>query len=162
MLKKFVLPLALVATVSLGACNGNQGFSAQGNKETIGTIGGAVAGGLLGSQVGGGRGQMIATGVGTLLGAWAGNSIGESLDKADYAYARQAEQRAYTAPIGQQISWNNPESGNYGTVTPVRQGTMQNGNECREYEQTIYVGGRAETGVGVACKMADGRWEVQN
>jgi surface antigen len=159
MFKKIILPMALVATVSLGAC---EGFQGSGTKERIGTVAGAVGGGVLGAQIGGGKGQMIATGLGTLLGAWVGNEIGTSLDKADYAYAREAEQRAYTAPIGQQISWNNPESGNYGTVTPVRQGTTTAGNECREYEQTIYVGGRAETGVGVACKMSDGRWEVQS
>ena len=158
-MKNLFLSAALLTALTLGACSGMQNA---GTKETVGTAAGAVGGGLLGSQIGGGSGRLIATGVGTLLGAWVGNEVGSSLDKADYAYAREAEQRAYTAPVGQQISWSNPESGNYGTVTPVRTGTNQYGRECREYEQTIYVGGRAETGVGVACKNSDGRWEVQS
>lgn len=158
-MKKFILPLALVASVSLAAC---EGMNNAGTKERIGSVAGAIGGGVIGSQIGGGSGRLIATGVGTLLGAWVGNEIGSSLDKADYAYARNAEQQAYSAPIGQQISWNNPESGNYGTVTPIREGSTQSGNYCREYEQTIYVDGRAETGVGVACKQADGRWEVMS
>lgn len=156
-MNKIILPLALIAAISLGACEGMQN---SGTKEKVGTVVGAVGGGILGSQVGGGRGQMIATGVGTLLGAWIGNEVGTTLDKADYAYARSAEQRAYEAPIGQQISWNNPQSGNYGTVTPTRQGVTASGEDCREFEQTIYVGGRAETGVGVACKRNDGKWDV--
>ena len=156
-MNKIILPMAMMAALSLGACETMQNT---GTKEKIGTVAGAVGGGIIGSQIGGGRGQMIATGLGTLLGAWAGNEIGASLDRADYAFAREAEQRAYTAPIGQQISWSNPESGNYGTITPTRQGVTASGEDCREFEQTIYVGGRAETGVGVACKRADGRWDV--
>lgn len=156
-MKKVILPVVLMATVTLGAC---ENFNGAGMKEKVGSVIGAVGGGYAGSKIGGGSGQLWATAAGTLLGAWAGNSIGKSLDKADIAYAKQAEQRAYDAPLNQQIAWNNPESGNYGTVTPIRDGSTASGDFCREYEQTIYVDGRAETGVGVACKRADGKWEV--
>lgn len=156
-MKKFLLPVVLMATVTLTACEGMQN---SGTKEKVGTVAGAIGGGLLGSQVGGGSGRYIATGVGTLLGAWVGNEIGTSLDKADLAYARKAEQQAYSAPVGQTISWNNPQSGNYGTVTPIRDGSTASGDYCREYEQTIFVEGRSQTGVGVACRRADGKWDV--
>jgi surface antigen len=156
-MKKFILPVVLMASISLGACENMQNA---GMKEKIGSVIGAVGGGYAGSKVGGGSGQLWATAAGTLLGAWAGNEIGKSLDKADLMYAQQAEAKAYEAPIGQQVSWNNPESGNYGTVTPVRDGSTESGDYCREYEQTIYIGGRAETGVGVACQREDGKWEV--
>ena len=33
--------------------------------------------------------------------------------------ASSAEKRAYTAPVGQQITWRNPENGNTGTITPT-------------------------------------------
>jgi surface antigen len=156
-MRKFLLPVMLIASLSIAACEGAQNA---GTKEKIGSVVGAVGGGLLGSQIGGGSGQFIATGVGTLLGAWVGNELGKSLDKADYAYARQAEIDAYDAPIGQRVTWQNPESGNYGSVTPTRQGVSESGETCREFEQTIYVDGRAETGVGVACQRNDGRWDV--
>jgi surface antigen len=160
-MKKFILPMVLVASMSLAACDTTKGgLGGMGKKETIGSVAGAIGGGLLGSQVGGGSGQLWAAGVGTLLGAWVGNEIGSSLDKADLAYARAAEQQAYSAPVGQAISWNNPQSGNRGTVTPIRDGSTASGDYCREYEQTIYVDGRSETGVGVACRRADGKWEV--
>lgn len=156
-MKKMILPVVLSAVIALTACENMQ---SAGTKETVGTAAGAVVGGLLGSKVGGGSGQLWATGAGTLLGAWLGNEVGRSLDKADLAYAKQAETKAYAAPLGQTISWNNPESGNYGTVTPVRDGSTASGDYCREYEQTIYIEGRAETGVGVACKRSDGTWDI--
>jgi surface antigen len=157
MRKQIILPVALVGALTLGACTNMQDA---GNKERIGSAAGAIGGGVIGSQIGGGSGRLVATGVGTLLGAWIGNEIGSSLDKADMAYARQAEQKAYSAPIGQQIAWNNPESGNYGTVTPIRDGSTASGDYCREYEQTIFVDGRSETGVGVACRRNDGTWDI--
>jgi len=156
-MKKMVLAIALIGTVGLGACDTMQNA---GMKEQIGSVVGAVGGGLLGSQVGGGSGRLIATAAGTLIGTMVGNEIGKSLDKADIAYARKAEEKAYAAPLNQEIAWNNPESGNYGTVTPIRDGQAASGDYCREYEQTIYIGGRAETGVGVACQRDDGKWEV--
>lgn len=156
-MKKSILSMALMAGLALGACDTMQNA---GTKERVGSVVGAVGGGLLGSQVGGGSGKIVAAAAGTLIGAMIGNEIGKSLDKADIAYAKQAEAKAYTAPLGQQIAWNNPESGNYGTVTPIRDGSTASGDYCREYEQTIYVEGRAETGVGVACQRADGKWDV--
>jgi len=130
------------------------------NKQQIGTGVGAVAGGLAGSQFGGGSGQLWATGAGVLLGALVGSSVGSSLDKADIAYMQSAQSRAYSAPVGQTISWNNPQSGNSGTYTPVRDGRTGSGAYCREYQQTIYVGGQQQTATGQACQNADGTWRV--
>lgn len=139
---------------------GNYGFNNMGTKQTIGTGAGAIGGGLLGSQVGGGSGRLWATGAGVLLGALVGSSIGKSLDRADMMYAQQAQQRAYSAPIGSTVNWNNPQSGNYGSYTPVRDGYTNSGAYCREYRQTIYVGGQSETAVGTACRNANGSWTI--
>lgn len=134
-----------------------------GPKQTVGTVGGAAAGAVVGSNIGGGKGQIAATAVGTLIGAWLGSEIGRSLDQADIMYANQAAQQAHSAPVGETITWRNPETDHYGTITPVREGTQQTtGNYCREYQQTIYIDGRAETGYGQACQQADGSWQIVN
>ncbi len=156
-MKNFGLFAMCVAVLAMSACQTLQG---RGNKELIGGGSGAVIGGVLGSQVGDGSGRLIATGVGVLLGGLIGTEIGRSLDQADRAYAAQANQRAYEAPVGETISWSNPESGNYGQVTPVRNGTSSTGRYCREFEQTIFVGGRQETAVGTACENPDGTWDI--
>lgn len=158
-MKKIVLMMAMVASIGLAGC---ESFQGAGTKQTVGAAGGAVIGGILGSKVGKGNGQLWATGIGALVGALAGSEIGKSLDRADRAYMGEANQRAQSAPIGESISWNNPESGNHGTVTPTRDGTAAGGEYCREYQQTIYVGGQQETGYGIACQRPDGTWEIQS
>ncbi|MBU6235406.1 MAG: glycine zipper 2TM domain-containing protein [Alphaproteobacteria bacterium] len=157
-LRSIVLSTALMAGVALTGCTSYDA----GNKEMVGTGLGALVGGLAGSQVGGGKGQLWATGAGVLLGALVGSELGRSLDKADMAYMNQAQSRAYSAPIGQTISWNNPQSGNSGTYTPIRDGRTNSGSYCREYQQTIYVGGQQETATGTACQQADGTWKIIN
>lgn len=162
-MKKQLVALALASTVALSACNQTgDPWGSWGNKQTIGTAGGAVLGGVLGSKVGGGSGQLWATGAGALLGAYMGSSIGQSLDRADRQYHAQATERAYQAPVGQTVTWQNPDSGHSGSITPVREGTHHNGNLCREYKQTIVVDGQAETAYGTACKEPDGTWRLIN
>lgn len=156
-MKHFALVAMVLAAFSMTAC---QTLEGRGNKELIGGASGAVVGGILGSKVGGGSGQLWATGAGALLGTFVGSEIGKSLDRADLAYAGEATQTAHTAPIGETISWDNPDSGNYGNVTPTRDGYSSSGRYCREYQQTIYVGGQQETAYGTACQQQDGTWEI--
>jgi surface antigen len=154
-----VLASFLTACAQNGGGYGSSGMPAM-NKQNVGGLGGAVLGGLAGSQVGGGSGRLWATGAGVLIGALVGSEIGKSLDKADQMYAQQAFDRASTAPVGQQISWNNPESGNHGSYVTNRTGRDSYSRPCREYTQTIVVDGRSQTGVGTACQNADGTWQI--
>jgi surface antigen len=144
-----------VFALALSGC-----YETTGNKQTIGTGAGALLGGLAGSQVGSGSGRLWATGAGVLVGALAGSEVGKSLDRADKMYLNRANKRAHEVPVGDTISWNNPESGNYGSVTPVRDGTSSAGRYCREYRQEIYVNGEKQTGYGTACQQPDGSWEI--
>ena len=73
---------------------------------------------------------------------------------------QQAQQNAYAAPIGQQITWNNAQSGHSGTITPTRDGRDGAGNYCREFQQTINVGGQPQQGYGTACRQPDGSWKI--
>ena len=132
-----------------------------GGKTMLGTLLGAGAGAAIGSQIGSGKGQLAAVAVGTLLGAAIGHELGAALDEQDRRLAQQAEVRAHSAPIGEAISWNNPDSGHYGSVTPINEGTSDvSGDYCREYQTDIVVGGRTESGYGTACRRADGSWEI--
>ncbi len=152
---KTIAPIAAAAML-LTACaqDGNQ-------KQTAGTVIGGIGGAVLGSQIGGGSGRIIATAVGTIAGALIGSEVGKSLDKADKAEMRRAEQQAHQAPVGKTIEWNNPDSGNYGTVTPVRDGrNTQTGAYCREYQTTVTVGGKQEEAYGTACQQPDGSWKI--
>lgn len=131
------------------------------NKTNAGTLAGAALGGWAGHNIGDGSGQVIATIAGTLIGAGLGHEIGSSLDNADMAYYNRTSQQAMeTAQPGQSLPWRNPDSGNYGSITPSNYYKTADNQYCREYNQTITVGGRTERGYGTACRQPDGTWQI--
>lgn len=134
-----------------------------GSKEFAGTLLGGALGGLLGSQYGKGDERVAAVAAGTFLGMFFGREIGAYLDVTDVGCARDAAQRAGTVPIGTQVSWNNPETGHFGTITPIREGPSDTtGRYCREYQQTVTIGGKTEQAYGTACRQPDGSWQIDN
>ena len=159
------LVAAALVTTLLAGCNPPPPGAGQQtggvSKQDIGTVLGGVGGAVIGSTVGGGRGRVVATAAGAILGGLAGNSIGGSLDRADAAYATQTTQRALeTAPAGQAMPWNNPQSGNSGVVIPQAPYQTSDGTYCREFQQKIVVGGQRQSGYGKACRQPDGSWQI--
>jgi surface antigen len=85
------------------------------------------------------------------------------LDAADKKRAQEAASRALeSAPSGTAVAWNNPDSGNSGTVTPTHTYQTASGQYCREYQQKIVVGGETHQAHGTACRQPDGSWKVVN
>jgi len=148
----------VAAALLLGACaRGDY----PGPKQSVGTVGGAVLGGLAGSQIGDGQGRLWATGAGAVLGALAGSEIGKSLDRADRLHlARTTQDSLEHSRTGTTSRWENPDSGHHGTVTPVETYQRADGRYCREFQQTVTIGGRTERAYGTACRQPDGSWEV--
>lgn len=153
--KKAIIAAMIASTLALSGCTSDAGPN-----QTGGALIGAGLGGLLGSQFGRGEGRLAMTALGTLAGAAIGSNIGKKLDDADRARMREAEQRAYNAPLNEPIVWNNPGNGHSGTVTPTREGRRPNGEYCREFQSNITVGGQSEKGYGTACRQADGSWKI--
>ncbi len=149
----------LVLGIFVAACAGTE---QPGQKQTVGTVGGAILGGLAGAQIGGGRGQLAAVGAGTLLGALIGSEVGKSLDRADKMYmARTTQDALERKPSGEVVEWRNPDSGHYGTIKPVETYQRDDGRYCREFQQTVTVGGSTEEAYGTACRQPDGTWQIQ-
>lgn len=121
---------------------------------------GAALGGLLGSQFGSGTGQLATTGAGVLVGALVGSEIGHTMDEVDRLKANQAVVQSQTAPLGEKINWNNSNSGNYGSITPTRDGFSESGRYCREFYQTITIDNKNEDAHGIACQEPDGTWRI--
>jgi surface antigen len=132
-----------------------------GTKQGLGTIAGAALGGLAGSQIGSGKGQLAAIGAGVLLGAFLGSEIGKSLDRADRAAMYRTTQTTLERqPSGTTATWQNPDSGNYGTFTPKPAYQTTSGQYCREFQQSITVGGQTQDAYGTACRQPDGTWKI--
>lgn len=68
-----------IQTVTFGTLVSVRPVQIQGDESsnTIGAVGGAVLGGLLGNTIGGGTGRTLATAAGAVAGGVAGNSVGE-------------------------------------------------------------------------------------
>lgn len=129
-------------------------------KAVLGSVGGAAAGGLIAAAAGGGTKYIV---LGALAGGLIGGVVGKKLDDRDKRMAAEAAQQAFESNrTGQSSAWQNPDSGNSGTVTPTRTYQIANGQYCREYTQEIYVGGEKHQSYGTACRQPDGSWQVQN
>src|SRR5215472_10850063 len=135
------LSAAALAMLSMAACAGTP-ETGQGPKENTGTLVGAVAGGLIGSQFGGGTGERIAAG----------------LDDDDKRRAYAAQMQALEGgKSGVAVAWKNPDSGRYGSVVPGP-AYQSNGLQCRPYTHTIYINGQPQVARGNACRNPDGTW----
>jgi surface antigen len=148
------LPLALLFL--LAGCQTMQ----DNPKASLGGAMGAAGGGLIAAAAGGGAAGIIG---GVLLGGLAGGAIGNALDQRDKELAMKAAQQSFeTSRTGQPTSWNNPDSGNSGSVTPTRTYQTSGGQYCREYTQTVNVAGEKHEAYGTACRQADGSWKLQS
>lgn len=150
----------IAATAALCLLTGCDTINGMGTKQGFGTLAGAAAGGLAGAQFDSGSGKLVTTGFGIALGALLGGEVGSSLDKADkLALQRNTYAALTTQRIGKPIVWNNPQTGSAVTVTPTHEIVTTQGY-CREFQQTVTVGGKAQQAFGTACRQPDGTWKI--
>lgn len=148
--------LVLLPVVALAGCR-TTNF---GEKTGIGAALGAAGGGLIGAAAGGGPTGIVA---GVLLGGLAGGAIGNVLEQEDRRIAQKNSQLALESMRkGETSAWKNPDSGNSGSFTPTRTYQKADGTFCREYQQTVTVGGQEERAFGTACRQPDGQWQLQS
>ncbi len=156
---KILLAAAFAGILAITGC-AQDGSGGPGTKQVVGGLGGAALGGLLGSQFGGGTANLAFTALGAVAGGLVGSEVGRSLDEVDRMRAQQAQQQARTAPIGQTITWSNPDTGHRGSYTPTREGTRADGAYCREFQETVTIDGQQQSAYGVACRQPDGSWRI--
>lgn len=146
---KLMLPISLLSLVSCTNVS----------NQDMGTVAGAVAGGLLGSQFGGGGGKVLATGIGAVAGAVIGNAVGKSMDATDRMKMNTALEHNAS---GKPAYWTNDRTNTSYTVTPVSNVTINGNPYCREYQTTAVVAGKKSQVYGTACRQPDGSWKVQS
>jgi surface antigen len=155
MLKRIVL--VCFVTLGITSCQ----TAGSGQKQGVGTLLGSVVGAVVGAQVGKGSGRVAAGAAGALLGAFLGNQVGLSLDRADQLALQSSTNNALeTGLSGAAVSWRNPDSGNFGSVTPKPSYKANTGQYCREFIQSITVGSKTEEAFGIACRQVDGSWKL--
>ena len=149
----------LVALFSLFLLFGCAPGSQQG--QGVGTITGAIVGGVIGHQFGSGSGKTVATAIGAVAGGLIGSELGRVYDRLNKeeqnVHTETVSNTIQTSKIGEGNQWYNPQTGSSGRVII----TEQKGY-CREYQQTIIIGGREHNSYGTACRQPDGSWRIQN
>lgn len=164
MKKYWIICLLLAVALVAGGC-----AERRPNKESQGAmlgmlLGGAV-GGLAGSQVGSGSGKAAAIMGGAIAGAITGNLIGGSIGKNMDDYDRlMANRTLERAPTGQEVAWQNPDTGRSYEMRPTR--TYKNPKRpkqyCRDYTTDVLIDGAWEQAKGTACREPDGTWRIVN
>ena len=161
MKRHFLIALILIATstVGLSGCTRPDGSV---SRQTVGSVVGAVGGAVLGAKIGLAGSPALGASVGTFVGTTVGREIGRGMDQADIERMYEAQQEAYTAPIGETIYWENPETENHGSFTTTRQGETISGQYCREFVQSVTIDDEEEQAYGTACQQPDGTWQIIN
>ena len=149
--------LMLVGLVSLPLVSGCA------TKMETGTVVGALTGGALAYGLGqDSSNKELWTVLGIGLGAMIGQNIGQQLDERDRMLMGQTFNHTMEkAPINSVGKWENPDSGHGGSVTPTKTYTTTEGTPCREFTQTVTIGGQTEQAYGTACRQADGSWKIK-
>lgn len=149
---KVIIASALISmTLGLVGCQNM-------TKQDMGTMTGALAGGLVGSTIGQGGGKILAVGAGALAGAYLGNMIGKNMDETDKLKTQMAIEQNKS---NQTSSWTNPDTGAKYTVTP-KKAIKHASQYCREYTMTATIDGKQEKTYGTACRQSDGSWKVKS
>jgi len=150
--------VVLMFTVS--SCAAMQQSYEENPKAMLGGLLGAGAGAGIAALAGGSPAAIIGSAIG---GALLGGIVGHKMDDNDKQKATQAAQQAFEKnAAGQPSAWNNPDSGNSGSVTPTKTYQLANGQYCRQYEQTVTIGGEKHQTYGTACRQGDGTWQIQS
>lgn len=156
---QFLIPLILLTFV-VSSCAGVQQSYRENPKAMLGGVLGAGAGAGIAAAAGASPTLIVASALG---GALIGGYVGHRLDDRDKQLAAEAATRAFEQNrTGQASAWNNPKTGNSGSITPTKTYQLANGQYCRAYKQTITVGGEPQQSSGTACRQADGTWVIQS
>lgn len=124
------------------------------DRKAIGTVLGAVAGGVIGSQVADRDDRPVAILIGAVIGAVVGREIGRSMDDRDFACVGHALELARD---GQRVRWTNETTGVSYVLKPFvgeRKGT------CRSFELTVSRGGTSRIEKRRACRSGEGTWKM--
>jgi surface antigen len=126
------------------------------NREAVGAVIGAAAGGAIGAQVGKDENRPIAILVGSVAGAIIGAKIGRDMDQTDRACIAHALELVGDKKA---VTWTSADQRRTYRLTPVR-GFSQQGAKCREFDFRVTTDDGKKTNRVQACPGGDGTWRL--
>ena len=132
------------------------GSNQKADGKTVGTLVGAVGGGLAATQLC--SGNFGCQGIGIALGGIVGYTVGDVYDKVSQIHHMAATHAMYQT--GSVQSWKSPHGPVSGVVTPGGHRTV-NGSECVQYTDELFVKGKTRIKTsGTICKQPDASWKI--
>lgn len=156
------ITVALAALLALTACentfNDDGGVGGMSRSETIGTGGGAVAGGLAGYLLTDNAAGAL---IGAAAGGLVGNRIGNYLEGDDETAAAKAAARAAELPADRRVTWERSgatfQTAAKGWASAVGEPYQDdNGRTCRRVHQEVTKGDTALEDTVILCKGTKG------
>jgi len=150
--------LTMCAALALAGCAREGGRGPSGG-EIVGSVAGAVVGGVVGSEIS--NGSRIATSAGSAVGALIGREMGAEMSRRSRErMASTTQETLENNETGQTSTWDNPDTEEHGSVTPTETRQRDDGRYCREFQQTVVIGGETKQAHGTACRQPDGSWKI--
>lgn len=143
MRKRFtiLLCIVLVAAVTAG-CETT-------SKRDVGTGVGAALGALAGYQIDDGLGGLL---IGAAVGGIAGRTIGGYMDDSD---REKVAETLTETPAGETERWKNEDTGYQYAMTPTTGTYDRDDDQCRDFEQEVFIDGKREVIQASACRQSD-------
>lgn len=123
------------------------------NSESVGQVIGGIAGAVIGNQVASGGGRALATVGGAVAGVLIGGNVGRRIDVNNQACIAKALE---FAPVGQRIEWSDAAEPQYAVIPGRVQ--RRAGQYCRHYDAEVFTNEGWQPTRGMACRRSDGVW----
>jgi surface antigen len=138
-----------------------KGCGSDSDAADLGTVIGAIGGGLLGNEIGDGAARYATTAVGALVGAYVGRELGSALDPCEQEKVGHTVEAALDDERpNQSYAWKsdtNPGTRGVVVAGPAKQ--QRSGTTCRVVVRKSAVGGREIESKDTFCRTGDGDWE---
>lgn len=86
--------------------------------------------------------------------------LADQLTNADRQEMADARQHALeNNKSGEGLNWHNPATDHRGVITPVKTYQSSANENCRDFQETLTVGGQSYIEYGSACRLPRGVWE---
>ena len=153
-----IVVAASLGLASLSGCANVERGTGVNSGGQAGALTGAAAGGIIAGLAGASPAWIAGS---ILLGGLVGGVVGQALTERDrQQHANSTYQAIETQQVGGTSTWNNPDSGNSGETRIQSVYQDGGGQTCKEFTQTINVGGEIQTQRGTACQQPDGTWKI--
>ena len=126
------------------------------DRDEIGAVLGAVAGGAIGSTVAQGDERIVAILAGAVIGSVIGHEIGRQIDNSDRGCIGHTLE---LGQAGQPVRWQDADPRLAWSFTPY-ESYQRDGRDCRRYQLVRSFDGRNESQRGVACRDDHGAWHL--